>query len=57
METIEFEFTKDGPILVKKDGKMEFALCRCGHSTKKPFCSGAHVSAGFKADASRLELK
>ncbi|MCL4363466.1 CDGSH iron-sulfur domain-containing protein, partial [Candidatus Marsarchaeota archaeon] len=39
MEKIEFEFTKDGPIIVKKDGKVEYALCRCGHSTKKPFCS------------------
>ncbi len=57
MEKIEFEFAKDGPILVKKDAKVEYALCRCGHSTKKPFCSGAHMSSGFKADSSTLELK
>jgi CDGSH-type Zn-finger protein len=57
MEKIEFDFTKDGPILVKKDGKIEFALCRCGHSAKKPFCNGAHVQAAFKADEHRLELK
>ena len=57
MEKIEFNFTKDGPILVKKDGKIEFALCRCGHSAKKPFCNGAHVQAAFKADEHRLELK
>ncbi|MEM3839446.1 MAG: CDGSH iron-sulfur domain-containing protein [Candidatus Micrarchaeaceae archaeon] len=56
MKKIEFEFTKDGPILVKKDGKMEFALCRCGHSDKKPFCSGAHQKAGFKAEAYKLEF-
>ena len=57
MEKVVFEFTQNGPVRVKKDGKVEFALCRCGHSTKKPFCSGAHVDAGFKADLSMLELK
>ena len=56
MGKIEFEFTQDGPTLVKKDGKVEFVLCRCGHSTKKPYCSGAHMAAGFKADADKLEL-
>ncbi len=57
MAEVEFDFTKDGPVLVKKAGKVEYALCRCGHSTKKPFCNGAHATAGFKADASKLELK
>lgn len=57
MANTELEFTKDGPLLVKADGEVVYALCRCGHSTKKPFCSGAHASAGFKADASKLELK
>ncbi len=57
MANIELEFTKDGPLLVKRNGEVDYALCRCGHSTKKPFCSGAHLGAGFKADASKLEIK
>jgi len=29
--------------------KPAVALCRCGHSRRKPFCDGAHVQAGFRA--------
>ncbi len=31
-------------------GKETYALCRCDHSAKKPFCDGAHKTCGFNAD-------
>lgn len=30
--------------------KPRVALCRCGHSSNKPFCDGAHNHCGFQAD-------
>lgn len=47
---------EDGPIALhaelviagKKSG-MRATLCRCGASKNKPYCDGAHATAGFKA--------
>lgn len=54
------EVTSDGPLIVSgritlkhTDGREESkdrktALCRCGQSSKKPFCDGTHTKVGFK---------
>ncbi|MEM7347303.1 MAG: CDGSH iron-sulfur domain-containing protein [Chloroflexota bacterium] len=32
------------------------AICRCGHSAKKPFCDGQHRKTGFEAPICYLHL-
>ncbi len=59
MTKIRIISKRDGPNLVEVDGKVKVALCRCGHSNKKPYCDGTHAKVGFRADekiAFELEL-
>jgi 3-phenylpropionate/trans-cinnamate dioxygenase ferredoxin subunit len=61
MAGVTITVRKDGPYLVSgavelrdADGnvypaKETVALCRCGASTKKPFCDGTHSKVGFQA--------
>ncbi|PRC94586.1 CDGSH iron-sulfur domain-containing protein [Solimicrobium silvestre] len=57
---INIEPLPDGPLhivgnleIVSGTGRtcnttIETYLCRCGHSANKPYCDGAHITAGFK---------
>ncbi|MGH3145453.1 MAG: CDGSH iron-sulfur domain-containing protein [Rubrobacter sp.] len=62
MEWTNISAYEDGPFLVEGPFRLvdaggdEFcveketvALCRCGASTKKPFCDGTHSRVGFRA--------
>ena len=58
-ETMTIHVSKKGPYilngditLLMHDGSEEsasgaVALCRCGGSSRKPFCDGSHTSIGF----------
>lgn len=51
---VQGEFT-----LVDAEGKdipvRKAALCRCGGSTTKPFCDGAHSRIGFQGATAAVE--
>jgi 3-phenylpropionate/trans-cinnamate dioxygenase ferredoxin subunit len=61
MPDVSITIRKNGPYIVTgsvelkdADGntypaKESMALCRCGASTKKPFCDGTHSKMGFEA--------
>jgi CDGSH-type Zn-finger protein len=55
---------RDGPLLVRgpfritdQDGneievhQRIVALCRCGHSRRKPFCDGMHKAIDFRVES------
>ncbi len=55
-KNIVIEASENGPYLVKADGNVVTALCRCGHSNNKPYCDGSHQKAGFKAEKAEVKI-
>jgi len=53
---VEIEAVENGPYLIKVNGKVVYALCRCGASNNKPFCDGTHRKIGFKAEGKIISL-
>jgi CDGSH-type Zn-finger protein len=53
---LQIKVTENGPDLVVLDGKVSFALCRCGRSASKPYCDGTHATIGFKGAASEIKI-
>lgn len=49
MPKVVVQSIENGPNLVLIDGKASVALCRCGHSEKKPLCDGTHRKVNFRA--------
>jgi len=47
--------------VVDADGASEplprAALCRCGHSARKPFCDNSHLRAGFRAPGEPFRIQ
>ena len=60
---VTIRLRKNGPYVIESDDvrvidwngveypieRRPVALCRCGASTKKPFCDGTHSKIGFEA--------
>jgi CDGSH-type Zn-finger protein len=43
----EFEIVDQEGRAFDLAGRTRVSLCRCGHSSNKPFCDGTHKTCGF----------
>lgn len=48
-------FDHEGNRIPLPEGKTTITLCRCGASTRKPFCDGTHSRIGFKGASEARE--
>jgi CDGSH-type Zn-finger protein len=60
MADVKIQALSNGPLMVKGSVEVldgtgqtlqaaeQVTLCRCGHSSKKPFCDGTHRKVNFQ---------
>jgi len=71
MSETRIQIRKNGPIRVEGEdiviidadgnrfglaGRTIVSLCRCGHSSNKPFCDATHAKVGFASDCAARDL-
>lgn len=56
-KSITIEASENGPYLIKVDGNIRTALCRCGGSKNKPYCDGTHSKIGFEAKRAEVKIE
>jgi len=69
--SLKIRFRPDGPLVLdlpegttfELNGETQtltrahLALCRCGHSERKPLCDGSHRKIGFQAAGGELIVR
>ena len=56
MAKVEIKSVENGPNLIVVDDKTFAAFCRCGSSSKKPYCDGTHAKISFHAAPAEIKV-
>jgi len=70
MASTKITISNNGPVVIEGDfsihdisgteyglaGRKKIGLCRCGLSSKKPFCDGTHGREGFSSECMAYDL-
>lgn len=56
VEGANFEIRDAAGGVFNLNGRTAVSICRCGASSKQPFCDGAHAQCEFKSEVQAFEL-